>query len=120
MIRRITLCSSIIALLASTTGCLGILNNLPIPIPGLGGQPSPTGEEIQLLYAKGVRAMMPDPIKDLKIAPTEKVWVVNENGGTNSDSSGDALTYDAIIDVLRGQGGCEVVARDDHLSGSLA
>ena len=58
MIRRIAQCSTIAALLVSTTGCLGILNNLPIPIPGLGGQPSPSGEEIQLLYAKGVRAMM--------------------------------------------------------------
>jgi hypothetical protein len=119
MLRRIALLSTLATILMSTTGCLGLLANLPIPIPGLGGQPSPAGEEIQLLYAKGIRAMMPDPIKDLKIAPTERVWVVNENGGTNSDAPVDALTYDAIIDVLRGKGVSEVVARDDDMMRSL-
>ncbi|HEY4221675.1 MAG TPA: hypothetical protein VGO62_10035 [Myxococcota bacterium] len=117
MLRRIALCSVVAALLAATTGCANLLSFLPIP--GLGGQPSPSGEEIQLLYAKGIRSMMGDPIKDLKIAPTERVWVVNENGGTNSDSPVDALTYDAMIDVLRSKGISEVVARDDDMMRSL-
>ena len=73
-----------------------------------------------MLYAKGVRAMMPDPIKELKIGQTERVWVVNENGGTNSDRPVDALTYDAIVDVLRQKGGItDVVARDDDMMRSL-
>ncbi len=120
MLRRIALLSVLATIMMSTTGCLtSLLSALPIPIPGFGGEPSPSGEEIQLLYAKGIRSMMPDPIKDLKIAPTERVWVVNENGGTNSDSPVDALTYDAIIDVLRGKGVSEVVARDDDMMRSL-
>lgn len=120
MFRRIALLSTIVALILSSTGC-SLLSSLPIPlpIPGLGGEPSPAGEEIQLLYAKGVRSMMPDPIKDLKISPTERVWVVNKNGGSNSDAAVDALTYDAIIDVLRGKGVSEVVARDDDMMRSL-
>jgi hypothetical protein len=116
MLRRLALLTAMTALVASTTGC-SLLSALPIP--GLGGEPSPSGEEIQLLYAKGIRSMMPDPIKDLRISPTERVWVVNKNGGTNNDSPVDALTYDAIIDTLRGKGVSEVVARDDDMMRSL-
>lgn len=108
------------SLLASSTGCASLLGLLPFPIPGVGGgTPEPVGEEIQLLYAKGIRAMMPDPIRDLKIAPNERVWVVNKVGGTNTDRAVDGLTYDAIIDTLRGKGISEVVARDDDMLRSL-
>jgi len=120
MLRRLSLVAFLFVLSPSILGCASIASLLPFPIPGLGGgEPSPAGEEIQLLYAKGIRSMMPDPIKDLKIAPTERVWVVNKNGGTNSDGSVDALTYDAIIDVRRGMGVSEVVARDDDMMRSL-
>jgi hypothetical protein len=85
-------------LVLSTSGCASLIGLLPFPIPGLGGTGSPIGEEQQILYAKGIRAMMPDPIKDLKISPTERVWIVNKVGGTNSDSAVDGLTYDAIVD----------------------
>jgi hypothetical protein len=118
MLRRIALLSTLSAIVFVSTGC-SLLSALPIPIPGLGGEPSPGGEEIQLLYAKGIRSMVPDPIRDLKISPTERVWVVNKNGGTNNDSPVDSLTYDAIIDVLRGKGVSEVVARDDDMMRSL-
>ena len=122
MLRRFSAVAVLALLVAASTGCspAALLGALPFPIPGItGGEPTPNGEEIQLLYAKGVRSMIPDPIKDLKIAPTERVWVVNKNGGTNNDSSVDALTYDAIIDVLRSKGVSEVVARDDDMMRSL-
>ena len=122
MLRRFSAAAVMSLVVAASTGCspAALLNMIPIPIPGItGGEPTPAGEEIQLLYAKGIRSMMPDPIKDLKIAPTERVWVVNKNGGSNNDSSVDALTYDAIIDVLRSKGVSEVVARDDDMMRSL-
>ena len=72
-----------------------------------------------MLYAKGIREMVPDPIKDLKIAPTERVWVINKNGGSNTDRPIDAVTYDAIVDVLRQNGISEVAARDDDMLRSL-
>jgi hypothetical protein len=101
------------------TGCASLLGMLPFPIPGLGGGGGPAGEEQSLLYAKGVRAMMPDPMRDLQIGKEERVWVVNKNGGTNTDNAVDGLTYDAIIDTLRGKGISEVVARDDDMMRSL-
>lgn len=107
------------ALVLSQTGCASLLGLLPFPIPGLGGANGPNGEEQSILYAKGIRSMMPDPIRDLKIAPTERVWVVNKVGGTNTDAAVDGLTYDAIIDTLRGKGVSEVVARDDDMLRSL-
>ncbi|MCC7073813.1 MAG: hypothetical protein IT383_21060 [Deltaproteobacteria bacterium] len=122
MLRRFSAAAIMSLIVAASAGCspAALLNMIPIPIPGItGGEPTPAGEEIQLLYAKGVRSMMPDPIKDLKIAPTERVWVVNKNGGSNNDSSVDALTYDAIIDILRSKGVSEVVARDDDMMRSL-
>ena len=124
MLRRLVPAVVLVAVLPAFTGCSmlsGVLGALPFPIPGLGGgEPSPSGEEVQMLYAKGVRAMMPDPVKELKIGQTERVWVVNENGGTNSDRPVDALTYDAIVDVLRQKGGItDVVARDDDMMRSL-
>lgn len=120
MLRRFSAAAVMSIVVATSAGCPALLNMIPIPIPGItGGEPTPAGEEIQLLYAKGVRSMMPDPIKDLKIAPTERVWVVNKNGGSNNDSSVDALTYDAIIDILRSKGVSEVVARDDDMMRSL-
>lgn len=118
--KKLVVLSALFALVMSSTGCASILGLLPISIPGLSGGPGEPGtEELQLLYAKGIRAMMPDPIKDLKIAPTERVWVVNKIGGTNTDKATDGLTYDAIIDVLRGKGISEVVARDDDMLRSL-
>jgi hypothetical protein len=101
------------------SGCASLLGLLPFPIPGIGSANGPANEEQSILYAKGIRQMMPDPIRDLKIAPTERVWVVNKNGGTNTDSPVDGLTYDAIIDTLRGKGVSEVVARDDDMLRSL-
>ncbi len=107
----------IVALLALTQGC-SILASLPIPGLG-GGDPGILGEEQTTLYARGLREVMPDPLKDLKIAPTERVWVINKNGGTNTDRPIDALTYDAIVDTLRDGGISEVVARDDDMLRSL-
>jgi hypothetical protein len=105
----------VLAALVASSGC-ATLTGL---IPGIGGEPSPGGEEVQMLYAKAVRAMMPDPIKELRINPSEKVWIVNKNGGTNSDRPVDSLTYDAITDVLRSKGIADVVARDDDMIRSL-
>lgn len=107
----------LVALLTLTQGC-SILSSLPIPGLG-GGEPGVLGEEQSMLYARGLREVMPDPLKELKIAPTERVWVVNKNGGTNTDRPIDALTYDAIVDVLRDGGISEVVARDDDMLRSL-
>ncbi len=107
----------IVALLVLTQGC-SILASLPIPGLG-GGDPGILGEEQTTLYARGLREVMPDPLKELKIAPTERVWVINKNGGTNSDRPIDALTYDAIVDTLRDGGISEVVARDDDMLRSL-
>jgi hypothetical protein len=112
--RNFVLVPVLVSLIASS-GC-ATLTGL---IPGIGGEPSPSGEEVQMLYAKAVRAMMPDPIKELRINPSEKVWIVNKNGGTNSDRPVDALTYDAITDVLRSKGIADVVARDDDMIRSL-
>jgi hypothetical protein len=107
----------LVLVLSLTQGC-SLLSALPIP--GIGsGEPSVLGEEQSMLYARGLREVMPDPFKDLKIAPTERVWVVNKNGGTNTDRPIDALTYDAIVDTLRGGGISEVVARDDDMLRSL-
>ena len=125
MIRRVLFLSVLMSMIFST-GCmapLGLLQGmLPsglIPTAISNANPTPAGEEISMLYARGVRSMMPDPIKDLKIAPNERVWVVNKNGGTNNDGPVDALTYDAVIDVLRGRGIAEVAARDDDMLRSL-
>jgi hypothetical protein len=103
-----------ILVLAFTPGCAIISGFL-----GGSTEPGLLGEEQTMLYARGVREMMPDPIKDLKIAPTERVWVVNKNGGSNSDRPIDALTYDALVDTLRGSGISDVVARDDDMIRSL-
>ena len=107
----------VVALLALTQGC-SLLSALPIAGLG-GGEPGVFGEEQSMLYARGLREVMPDPLKDLKISPTERVWVINKNGGTNSDRPIDALTYDAIVDVLREGGISEVVARDDDMLRSM-
>jgi hypothetical protein len=106
--------------LVATTGC-ATLANLPVigSLVGGGGEPGLGGEEQTMLYARGLREVMPDPIKDLKIAPTERVWVINKNGGTNTDRPIDAITYDALVDVLRADGVSEVVARDDDMLRSL-
>ena len=103
----------LVLVLSFTQGC-ALLSALPIP--GIGGEPGVLGEEQSMLYARGLREVMPDPLKELKIAPTERVWVVNKNGGTNTDRPIDALTYDAIVDSLRGGGISEVVARDGELT----
>lgn len=107
----------LVVLLALTQGC-SILSALPIPGIG-GGEPGVFGEEQSMLYARGLREVMPDPLKDLKIAPTERVWVINKVGGTNTDRPIDALTYDALVDSLRDGGISEVVARDDDMLRSL-
>ena len=107
----------VVALLALTQGC-SLLSALPIAGLG-GGEPGVFGEEQSMLYARGLREVMPDPLKDLKISPTERVWVINKNGGTNTDRPIDALTYDAIVDVLREGGISEVVARDDDMLRSM-
>jgi hypothetical protein len=105
----------LVLLLALTQGC-SLLSSLP----GLGGgEPGIAGEEQSMLYARGLREVMPDPLKDLKIAPTERVWVINKVGGTNTDRPIDALTYDALVDSLRDGGISEVVARDDDMLRSL-
>lgn len=106
--------------LALTAGC-ATLGNLPVigSIIGGGGEPGLGSEEQTMLYARGLREVMPDPLKELKIAPTERVWVINKNGGTNTDRPIDAVTYDAIVDVLRDQGISEAVARDDDMLRSL-
>lgn len=109
--------SALVATLALTQGC-SILSALPIPGFG-GGEPGVSGEEQSMLYARGLREVMPDPLKDLKIAPTERVWVINKNGGTNTDRPIDAITYDALVDSLRDGGISEVVARDDDMLRSL-
>ncbi len=106
---------ALVAVLALTQGCSFLSF-----IPGLGGgDPGVSGEEQSMLYARGVRQVMPDPLKELKIAPTERVWVINKTGGTNSDRPIDALTYDALVDTLRDGGISEVVARDDDMLRSL-
>jgi hypothetical protein len=107
----------LVVLLALTQGC-SVLSALPIPGLG-GGEPGVFGEEQSMLYARGLREVMPDPLKDLKIAPTERVWVINKVGGTNTDRPIDALTYDALVDSLRDGGISEVVARDDDMLRSL-
>lgn len=107
----------LVVLLALTQGC-ALLAALPIPGIG-GGEPGVFGEEQSMLYARGLREVMPDPLKDLKIAPTERVWVINKVGGTNTDRPIDALTYDALVDSLRDGGISEVVARDDDMLRSL-
>jgi hypothetical protein len=106
--------------IALTSGC-SLLGSLPVvgPILGGGGEPALAGEEQTMLYARGLREVMPDPLKELKIAPTERVWVINKNGGTNTDRPIDAVTYDAIVDVLRSAGISEAVARDDDMLRSL-
>ncbi len=104
----------LVALLALTQGC-AVLSL----ITGGGGEPGISGEEQSMLYARGIREVMPDPLKQLKIAPTERVWVINKNGGSNSDRPIDMLTYDALVDSLRDGGISEVVARDDDMLRSL-
>lgn len=112
--------SAMAVTLALTTGC-ATLGSLPVigSLIGGGGEPALGGEEQTMLYARGLREVMPDPLKELKIAPTERVWVINKNGGTNTDRPIDAVTYDAIVDVLRQQGISEAVARDDDMLRSL-
>lgn len=117
--KKIALLAFVLSSMFSLTGCATLLGLLPFPIPGIGSGGGPSGEEQSMLYAKGVRAMMPDPMRDLQISKDERVWVVNKNGGTNTDSAVDGLTYDAIIDTLRGKGISEVVARDDDMMRSL-
>jgi hypothetical protein len=105
---------ALVAVAVASTGCATIQGFL-----GGAAEPSVLGEEQSMLYTHAVREMMPDPIKDLKIAPTEKVWVINRNGGSNSDKPIEALTYDAMVDVLRQKGISEVAARDDDMMRSL-
>ncbi len=109
-----------LTLTLALSGC-ATLANLPVigSIIGGGGEPGLGSEEQTMLYARGLREVMPDPLKELKIAPTERVWVINKNGGTNTDRPIDAVTYDAIVDVLRDQGISEAVARDDDMLRSL-
>jgi hypothetical protein len=117
---RFALAPVLALVVSSTTGC-ATLQQLVAPLFGGGAsaEPAVSGEELSLLYSKGIHAMMPDPIKDLKINPSEKVWVINKTGGTNTDHPIDALTYDAIVDVLRQKGISDVVARDDDMIRSL-
>ncbi len=112
--------SALVLTLALTSGC-SLLGSLPVvgPLLGGGGEPGLAGEEQTMLYARGLREVMPDPLKELKIAQNERVWVINKNGGTNTDRPIDAVTYDAIVDVLRSAGISEAVARDDDMLRSL-
>jgi hypothetical protein len=89
-------------------------------LPGMGAdeafnEPGLDSEETEILYARGLRRVLSTNLGELKIKSSEKVWVVNKNGGTNTDRQMEALTYDAVVDVLRRNGISEVVARDEDM-----
>ncbi len=113
---RALLIASTLTVASFSTGCASLAGLL-----GGTGEPTVGGEEMSILYSNGLHKSLPEGIKQLKISPTERVWVVNKNGGTNSDRPVDALTYDALVDVLRSQKQplSEVAERDDDMIRSL-
>jgi hypothetical protein len=112
--RRFASAVVLAAVVATSSGCAVIQGFL-----GGAAEPSVIGEEQSMLYTHAMREMMPDPVKDMKIVPSEKVWIVNRTGGGNTDKPIEALTYDALLDILRQRNISEVVARDDDMMRSL-
>ncbi len=117
--KRFTLAALVLLVASSLLGCATLQEaGSAIGLTSGSDEPSlmPT-EEGKFLYARGLREAFKGGtfLKELKMEPTERVWVVNKNKATNGDGTLDAITYDALVDSLRADGLTEVVERDDDL-----
>lgn len=107
---RVALAAVTAGALLVSTGCATLGGMAPAArAPGLGMT------ETELLYSRALRNNVEGAVKKLGLSPSEKVAVINKIGGTNNDSTVDALTYDALVDVIRNKNLGQVVERDEDL-----